>query len=128
MYGLCRSLSLFPVICIKTVVINTFFANQNYKIGYSQEELKEDGFINIIPLGYNDCDDFYNIMYKKNNIWYKTKIIGKSCMNHRFVYSKFDNLKNKRVYIMLNDRKDYYRFIVSLKSINKIYIKIKEKV
>jgi len=127
MYGLCKNLDLYPVICIKTIVINTFFANKNYKIGYSQEQLKEDGFINIIPLGYNDCNDFYDIMYKKNNIWYKAKSIGKSCMNHRFIYSKYDNLKNKRVYIKLDKefikKIDPYRFLVSFENQKKIYLK-----
>ena len=127
MYGLCRSLHLLPVICLKTTVINTFFAGKGIKIGYSMEELKEEGFINIIPLGYNDCADFYDILYKKGNTWYKTKIIGKSCMNHRFIYSKFDNLKNKRVYIKLDkhflEKIDPYRFLVSLKNIKKIYFK-----
>ena len=123
MYGLCNNLGLFPVICLKTSVINTFFLQKDNVVGYGQDELLEDGYINIIPLGYSDCNDFLEIMYKKDRKWHNAKVFGKSCMNHRFIYTKIDNLIKKRIYIKVDANIDLYRFIVSLNKIEKIYLK-----
>lgn len=129
LYGLCKNIKLKEVFYIRTTVINTFFLEKGSLFGYGLTKQLESSYINIIPLGYNNIVDFKNIFYFKNKKWYKLKVIGKSCMNHRHVQSFFRIKKLSYLYIFPKNDKidiDYYRLITSIKDINKYYIEVKD--
>lgn len=129
LYGLCRNINLFPVFYLRTRVINTFFLKKETPFGYGLTKLEHDAFISIIPLGYSNIQDFTNVYYLNNKKWIKLNVIGKSCMNHRHIHSKFIIKKLSYLYIFPKNDKidiDYYRFLTSIKDINKYYIEVKD--
>lgn len=133
MYGFCQIEGLKVVPRIMTPVIQTFFLKREEKFGYGQNKLKSDGYLNVIPLGYYEANDFRYVYYKDKNQklkWHKLQVVGKSCMNHRHVYSKFAIKKLSYLYVFFkNDtiykESDFYRFLTSTKQIHKIYLEVK---
>lgn len=131
MYGLCRNLELLPVIRIMTYVINSFYLSIEERFSYGQNTLEDGGYLNIIPLGYYETNDFsfvYMIKNEKNQLKYqKFEVVGKSCMNHRQIKSNFKIKKLTYLYVLLKNGKiyyDMYRFLISLKNIKKIYLEV----
>jgi alanine racemase len=128
MYGLCKNIDLKEVFYIRTSVINTFFLKKEEPFGYGLTKLSKSSYISVIPIGYNNINDFDEVYYYLNNKRYKLKIIGVSCMNHRHVHSNFRLNKLSYLYIFLKNDKidiDYYRMLISIKDIKKYYIEVK---
>ncbi len=139
MYGLANLEELESAIYIKTYIINSFFVRKNEKIGYGQQIIPKSAYISVIPLGYNEINDFdYLYLPIKNQMkkeikWDKCYIFGNSCMNHRFIIKNFSLKKFSYLYLFLkNDTiykdNNWYRFLISIKNIPKRYIEVKNDI
>lgn len=139
MYGLTNLKELESAIYIKTYIINSFFVRKGEKIGYGQQNILKSAYLSVIPLGYNEMDNFdYLYLPVKNQMnkeikWDKCYIFGNSCMNHRFIIKNFSLKKFSYLYLFLkNDTiykdNNWYHFLISIKNIPKRYIEVKSDI
>ena len=119
-------LQLKPVLQLQVRPCNLFYPSKNQKIGYMQMASKEE--VGVIPLGYHDVD-----LQRIGSIYHKTQripLLGKSCMNHthfiandKINYLTWLSIFPTNDIICSSDEYDWYRILISLQAMKRIYIR-----
>lgn len=110
----------------KIIKINYVYKDEYIGYDYSFQ-MKEDGYIGVIDLGYADglercCEGF--MVYINNNYY---KLVGKSCMNHSFVLidSKVKIYDEVHFISLKNNINNYISFFGKIK--HEIYLRFLSK-
>ena len=120
-----KTLNLLPSISYVSRIINSFKVLPNESIGYDQKFVtKEEGYISVVPIGYYDISGVSHLIINKQKI----PIVGKTCMNHLFLFSKNENKKSSQLLVLSkNDiigrvKYNWYQILISLKNTPKNFI------
>lgn len=119
-------LHLKPVLQLKVRPCNLFYPNMHQKIGYMQTTSKEE--VGVVPIGYHDVDlQHIGSIYNKAQ---RIPLLGKSCMNHthfiaddKINYLTWLSIFPTNDIICRSDEYDWYRILISLQAMKRIYIR-----
>lgn len=119
-------LRLKPVLQMKVRPCNLFYPSKNQKIGYMQISSKEE--VGVVPIGYHDVDlQHIGSIYNKAQ---RIPLLGKSCMNHthfiandKINYLTWLSIFPTNDIICSSDEYDWYRILISLQAMKRIYIR-----